>query len=265
MTRKIVAILLTAIMISSLLPMSLLAQGNFPDMPQGELGKVVQKAVDNGLLGGMPDGTIRPDDHLTRAQLAAIINRAFGSISKADISGFGDMKENAWYYQDIAKAVKMGTLAGENGLMLPDRTITKQEAFAILARAFKLSGGSAEDLKAFADKDLVSPWAKEAVAAIVKGGYYNGVNGNMEAQKTITRAEFASVMDKLVAQYIKKAGIYTGDDVVKKGNILISVPDVTLKDLTIDGDLIIGNGVGDGDVTLENVKINGRFVVRGRR
>jgi len=266
MPKKLISVLLTVLMIISLLPVSLFAQEStsaFSDMPAGETGQMLQRAVDNGLLGGMPDGTIRPDDSLTRAQLAAIINRAFGSASKADVSRFSDIKETDWYYQDIAKAVKMGTLVGENGLMQPNRTITKQEAFAILTRAFKLPGGSVEDLKSFADNSQVSDWAKQVIAAIVKGGYYAGVNGKLEAQKAITRAEFASVMDKLVAQYIKKAGVYTGNDLVKKGNILISVPDVTLKDLTINGDLIIGDGVGDGDVILENVTINGRLVVRG--
>ncbi|MDY2808869.1 MAG: hypothetical protein SOT82_09685, partial [Oscillospiraceae bacterium] len=39
--------------------------------------------------------------------------------------------------------------------------------------------------------------------------------------------------------------------------------DVELKDMTIDGDLIIGNGVADGKVALSNVKISGRLVVWG--
>jgi hypothetical protein len=44
---------------------------------------------------------------------------------------------------------------------------------------------------------------------------------------------------------------------------MVNAPDVTLKDMTIAGDLIIGDGVGDGDVTLDNVIIEGRTVIRG--
>ena len=68
------------------------------------------------------------------------------------------------------------------------------------------------------------------------------------------------VMDNLLKNYINKEGTYTED---YSGNLMINVPNVTLKGLTVTGDLIIGDGVGDGEVTLDDVTVTGRVLVRG--
>ena len=70
------------------------------------------EAVENGLLGGVTDTTIAPQGKLTRAQMATIINRAFGATAQASLSGYTDVASNAWYYSDMAKAVQMGTSLG---------------------------------------------------------------------------------------------------------------------------------------------------------
>jgi len=67
-------------------------------------------------------------------------------------------------------------------------------------------------------------------------------------------------MDNLIKNYINKEGTYTED---YSGNLMINVPNVTLKGLTITGDLIIGDGVGNGTVTLDSVTVTGRTVLRG--
>lgn len=67
-------------------------------------------------------------------------------------------------------------------------------------------------------------------------------------------------MNSLVKTYITKAGTYT-DNIT--GNVMVNVPGVVLKNITITGDLIIGDGVGSGDVTLDGVTVTGRTLVRG--
>lgn len=44
---------------------------------------------------------------------------------------------------------------------------------------------------------------------------------------------------------------------------MVNVPEVTIKDASISGDLIIGDGVGSGTVTLDHVTVSGRVLVRG--
>ncbi|MFQ9127685.1 MAG: S-layer homology domain-containing protein [Butyricicoccaceae bacterium] len=61
---------------------------------------------------------------LTRAQMAAIINRAFAAKKTADLSGYNDVSADAWYRSDLAAAVAMGTFQGADGQLNPERPIT---------------------------------------------------------------------------------------------------------------------------------------------
>ena len=65
----------------------------------------LEAAVKNGLLQGDDRGLLRPDGNLTRAEMAAIINRAFGAYKTTDISQFRDVQNGKWYYDDMRKAV----------------------------------------------------------------------------------------------------------------------------------------------------------------
>jgi hypothetical protein len=268
-SRKILALILTIAMVFGSFSMvaadTAAPEGGFADMPDNWSTAALNKAVGNGLLMGYTDGDqtlIKPDNPLTRAELAAVVNRAFASTSEADISKVTDVAGTAWYAGDMAKAVKMGTFALDTK-MRPDDKITRQEAFAVLARAFKLTGTDA-DYKAlgkFTDKADIAAWALKDLDGLAAAGYVQGSAGKLNPKANITRAEFAVVMDNLVKQYIDEAGTVT--EVVAAGNVMVRVAGVTLKDVTVKGDLIIADGVGEGDVTLDSVTVEGRTVVRG--
>lgn len=101
--------------------------------------EAISAAVDNDLLYGKGNGIIDPNGNLTRAEMAAIINRAFGCYKTADISQYKDVAKNAWYYRDVQLAVQMGTYNGRsNASMAPDAPITRQEAMTVVARALQL-------------------------------------------------------------------------------------------------------------------------------
>lgn len=219
-------------------------------------------AVDNGLLGGVGDGRIAPQGEVTRAQMAAIINRAFGAEKQASLSSYSDVAADAWYAVDMAKAVQMGTFSGTgNGLLEPDRAITREEAFSVLARAFALEAGDDSSLASFSDGAQVSSWAKGSVSAMVAAGYVNGSDGNrLNPQQTITRAEFAAVMSKIVAQYIDAEDVQRSRSLSIDGNVIVR-GDVDLSGYTINGDIIIADEATN--VTLDGVTVNGRLVVRG--
>ena len=225
--------------------------------------EAVSAAVDNGLLYGKSSTIIDPNGDMTRAEMAAIINRSFGCYKAADISQYKDVAKSKWYYKDVALAVQMGTYNGVSSTsMQPDRAITRQEAIAVVARALQLDldDYAKTDLSKFADAKEVSGWALPYMKAMVAAGYVHGRTQGLVPQANITRAEFAQLYFNIIQSYITKSGSYTKD---YKGNLLVRTKDVELKDMTIDGDLIIGNGVADGKVTLSNVKISGRLVVWG--
>lgn len=259
--RKGVAVVLTAALLA---PTSAFAAvpSDFSDFPNDWSTQAMTEAVENGLLGGVSDGVIAPSGLLTRAQMAAIINRAFGATETASLSGYTDVAQSDWYYTDMAMAVQMGTFVGEGGGRLnPNSAITREEAFCVLARAFSIDTASASTLSQFSDNSAVSSWAREAVAGMIANGCVSGYeDGTLRPQGTITRAEFASVMSRLVDQYISEAGNVTTDE---DGNVLVRAAGVTLSDMTIDGDLILADGIGTGDVTLDGVTVEGRLLIRG--
>lgn len=234
---------------------------DFVDFPNDWSTGAMTAAVDNGLLGGVDGEHIAPQGVLTRAQMAAIINRAFGAEKTASLTGYTDVAANAWYATDMAKAVQMGTFSGSgNGLLEPDRAITREEAFSVLARAFALSAGDGAALNDFTDGAQVSAWARGSVSAMVAGGYVNGSDGNrLNPQQSITRAEFAAVMSNLVAQYID-ADSTLNRSLEIDGNVIVR-GNVDLSGYTINGDVIIADEATN--VTLDGVTVNGRLVVRG--
>ncbi|WP_068646422.1 S-layer homology domain-containing protein [Paenibacillus antarcticus] len=264
--KKLLSVMLTGVMVVGMMPpISYAAEGSsseinlpvFSDMTNNWSTAALNNAVTNGLLSGA-DGKISPNDNLTRAQMATVIARAFGATAKND-SKFADIKSTDWYADSIAIASQMNVIQGSDGKMNPNKAITRQEVFAVIARALKLQPATTIN-KNFADVNEISDWAKGDIYAIVNGGYIQGANGKLNPKGLITRAEFAQTLDNILKQYIRTAGEYT---TVAEGNIMVNTPNVTLKNVTVSGDLIIGDGVGNGEVTLDNVKVTGRMVVRG--
>ena len=223
----------------------------------------VSAAVDNGLLYGKSSTIIDPTGAMTRAEMAAIINRSFGCYKTADISQYEDVSKSKWYYKDVALAVQMGTYNGRSASsMAPDAPISRQEAMTVVARALELDydSYSKTDLSAFSDRSEISNWALPYVRAMVGADYIHGRGKVLAPQDNITRAEFAQIFYNIIGTYIVSKGSYDKD---MKGNVLIRTNDVELKNMTVDGDLIIGCGAADGKVTLDNVTVSGRLLVWG--
>ena len=229
----------------------------YKDFPNDWSAKSLEQAIDDGLLNGS-NGMIDAKGLLTRAQMAAIVSRAFGAAKTASLDDYRDVLPSAWYYSDMGKAVKMGAFQGANGLLNPDAPITREEAFTVLARAFALEGGGSATLKDFVDGGTVSSWASESVAALVAGGYVNGANGMLNLKNNITRAEFAKVITGMAASYVGAEGV-SGKTV--EGNMVVRESGASLSGMTINGDLIIADSADK--VSLDNVKVTGRIVIRG--
>ena len=225
--------------------------------------EAVSAAVDNGLLYGKSSTIIDPNGDMTRAEMAAIINRSFGCYKQADISQYKDVAKSKWYYKDVALAVQMGTYNGRsNTAMAPDAPITRQEAMTVVARALELDydSYSKTELAQFSDAGKISTWALPYVRAMVGADYIHGRGKILAPQDNITRAEFAQIFANIIGTYIVSKGSYDKD---MKGNVLIRTNDVELKNMTVDGDLIIGCGAADGKITLDNVTVTGRLLVWG--
>ena len=225
--------------------------------------EAVSAAVDNGLLYGKSSTIIDPNGDMTRAEMAAIINRSFGCYKTADISQYKDVSKSKWYYKDVALAVQMGTYNGRSSsAMAPDAPISRQEAMTVVARALELDydAYAKTDLSAFSDRSEISNWAMPYVRAMVGADYIHGRGKVLAPQVNITRAEFAQIFHNIIGSYITEKGSYDKDI---KGSVLIRIDDVTLQNMTVDDDLIIGCGAADGKIVLDNVTVKGRLLVWG--
>ena len=236
--------------------LTVLAMADFADMPQDAAQKTaLLNAVSNGLLNGVGNNEIAPYASITRAQMGAIIVRAFGAARKKNIDSFKDVSKDAWYYDEMSKAVAMGAFAGDGENLHPDSAITFQEAFIVLSRVFDLRYIDEGCLDRFPDKGTVAPWAEDGVKKIVSGGYYSAEK--IRANEPISRVEFAVIMNNLVKNYIDEPGTYTS---LPTGNTLIRCDGVIL-DGIVSPDYII---VGDGAVKTKIINADAdNIVIRG--
>ena len=230
---------------------------DFSDFPSDWSAAGLRRAVDNGLLNGA-NGRIDGAGLLTRPQMAAIINRAFAAKKTADLSGYNDVSADVWYRSDLAAAVAMGTFQGANGQLNPERPITREEAFTVLARAFAHESGSTASLNVFSDSASVSSWAADSAAALVENGYVNGANGALNPKSNITRAEFAKIISDMASTYADASASLPE---TVDGSLIVRDNSVSLAGKTINGDLIIADGVSQID--LSNVTVTGRILLRG--
>ncbi len=260
---RALALLLSVLIVLSAMPVFAAAADSFADFPKGSWSEAaLTAAIDNGLLTGKGNGLIAPKDYLTRAEAATIINRAFGAKVEADISAYTDINPGDWYYSEFRKAVNMGTITGVSANRLdPQGYITREQILTVLARALVLDDQSASYLAKFQDGGAVSSWAKGASAAMAAKGYINGNDkGMLNPQGLITREEFAQIMHNIFKTYIPETvtinwGTY--------GTTVIRAKDVSLSNVTINGDLIVADGVANGNFTLSNVTVTGRILFRG--
>ena len=188
-------------------------------------------AVDNGVLVGTSEDKLNPDGYLTRAQMAAMIDRLFGTYKSADISRFTDAPRGSWHHDYIAQAVHMGTFAGySSSRMGPNENITREQAMVVLARTICLPSAGNSTLARFPDRNQVGAWAADAVAAMVERGYVSGYNdGRLNPKGQITRAEMAQIMCSIF-QSVHDSGNLTG---TYRGTVLVR-GSVSIKDAVFE-------------------------------
>ncbi len=217
-------------------------------------------AVDNGVMVGTSEDKLNPDGYLTRAQMAAMIDRLFGTYKSADISRFTDVPRGSWHHDYIAQAVHMGTFAGySSSRMGPEDNITREQAIVVLARTVCLPSAGNSALARFPDRNQVGAWAADSVSAMVERGYVSGYNdGRLNPKGQITRAEMAQIMCSIF-QSVHDSGNLTG---TYRGTVLVR-GSVSIKDAVFESDLILANGLGEKALDLNNITVKGRLVVWG--
>ncbi|HZK42915.1 MAG TPA: S-layer homology domain-containing protein, partial [Syntrophomonadaceae bacterium] len=234
--------------------------------------------VEKGVVTGYSDGSFKPDNTITRAEFMTLCNRAFSYDTKAEVT-YTDVKSSDWFYEEVAKAKAAGYISGyEDGTMKPNNQISRQEAATIVANIKNLDIAVDEaTLGKFTDAATIPTWSRAYVSSVVTAGFIAGYpDKTFKATNSITRAEAVIVLSKAMVYVtpvipevdyssIDKAGTYgpaTGTQTIKS-NVTISSEGVVLQNTTIEGNLNITEAVGQGDVTLKNVKVTGTTTIKG--
>lgn len=202
MYRLLSGVLCTSVLLSSQAYAA--ASADYSDFPQNWSKDAMEFAVKNNFITGVSEDKIAPKAALTRAQLAAILSRAMktgaGDVSVLD--NFTDADKNAWYAGAMAKAVELNILYGDGDSIYPDRPVTRQELFAILVRAFAVTGGDESTLASYNDAGSISSWAKAAISAMIAQGYASGYKDKtLRPTQQVTREEFAQLLYRMQEFY----------------------------------------------------------------
>ncbi|MGE7612001.1 amidase family protein [Paenibacillus sp. NPDC101420] len=110
-------------------------ESNFIDVsPTHWANKFIGAAAGSGLMNGYSDGRFRPDEKISRGELAALITRAFKLTGTGNTS-FKDVTRNAWYYDSIDALASNNIITGyADSTFKPEKDITRAEFAAIVSR-----------------------------------------------------------------------------------------------------------------------------------
>lgn len=176
-------------------------QQTFGDLENRWYKAVAEEMASRKVINGK-NGAFAGDQNITRAEFAAMVVRSLG-LPANGASSFADVPANAWYSAEVATAAQYGITNGVgNNQFDPSREITRQEAMAMVMRAASITPLTAKTVAdpgaAFSDYSTTSAWAQSAVDYNLSNGLIVGSNGLIRPQDSITRAEVATILLRLL-------------------------------------------------------------------
>jgi len=160
-------------------------------------------------IRGYPNNTVRPDNAITRAEVAMIFFRLIVDNNKNTprTSGFKDVVSGAWYAQAVSYLASTDIIKGyPDGTFKPNQPITRAEFAAIASRFDRLEATSSN-----AFPDISNHWAKEAINSAAQKGWVDGYpDGTFLPQRNISRAEVVKIVNAMLNRMIQVEDIPLG-------------------------------------------------------
>ncbi|WP_088893245.1 S-layer homology domain-containing protein [Leptolyngbya ohadii] len=163
------------------------------------------------ILPALKGDLAQADAAVSRAELANILVTTFklrSAHKTAAVSALADVPTSHWAYKDIQTVVEKGIMTVYPGeKFLPDRQLTRAEAFSVLAKA----AGSTQQsdqlasgiLANYADSHQVPRWARQPIASALHRGLVNiRSDQRIDPLSTMTRADIAYALRKYHLQEI---------------------------------------------------------------
>ena len=147
---------------------------------------------------GYPDKTVRPQNGITRAEVATIFFRLLTDETRdansTKSNSYSDVAAGAWYNHAVSTLSAMGIVKGSNGKFNPNAPITRAEFAAIAARFDDKANTTTADFS-----DIASHWAKNEISAASNNGWITGYpDGTFRPDNKITRAEAMTLVNRVL-------------------------------------------------------------------
>ncbi len=188
----------------------------------------IKALVAKDIIKGYPDGTFKPDQPVTRAEFAALLNKAFDLKDVRAARKFKDVPKKYWAAEVIQKAYKGGFLSGyPNGTFAPKQNIIRIQSLVSLVNGSKLEPSGNLDINGvFGDAAQVPSYGQNALVAATQRCVAVSVEydssklpgGNFGPNTVATRADVAAY----IHQVLVGAGRLTALDKASPANKYIA-------------------------------------------
>ncbi|ATW27623.1 hypothetical protein DCMF_25265 [Candidatus Formimonas warabiya] len=165
------------------------------------MDSAVRYMAARGVVNGMGGEMFGPQRSMTRAEFLTMLMRVLNPEPQdaGMVQQFGDVPENAYYYDAVLKAKALGIVTGVNGNQFnPDATITRQDMFVMAYNAMEkmnmLPDGYTQQFVEFDDWSIVAGYAQAPLQNLAKLKLVDGSDGNVNPVHTASRAEAAQFL-----------------------------------------------------------------------
>jgi len=173
---------------------------SFKDLPASHWGsEYIQKLTEMNIISGYEDGTVRPEESVTREQLIKMLVIALDLEESDEVKSFTDVPNGHWSEKFISIGAKNGLITGyENGTFAPQASVTREDMAVIINRALIKMGVSLKENSTaaqFNDAESFASYASESIRNVSALGIISGMGNNCFAPKEyLTRAQAAKVI-----------------------------------------------------------------------
>ena len=159
---------------------------------------------------GYPDGTVRPENNISREEIATIFYRLMTDEYRDSIASqtndFVDVEADRWSNRAISTMANGGYIKGYNGEFKPEDAITRAEFVTIAARFLETENEATSNFT-----DIENHWAKEYIDATSQALWINGYeDGTFRPDNYITRAEAMTIFNRILCRRVDEEGLVSG-------------------------------------------------------
>lgn len=172
-------------------------EGSKEYFAQLEKDKEMEDTVHKAYISGYPDGTFKPANSISRAEMASLLSRVYDGELKENTSptSYVDILAGHWAITSIEKAQLTGLMRGYSDHTFgPNKSITRAEMAAIVSRWLKLEGTGSSSAK-----DIQGHWAEQAIKLVDQADIMNGMpDGTFQPNKPLSRAEAVTIVNRIL-------------------------------------------------------------------